>query len=214
MSRPLETIVQQVHLPAGMAGPDKLSFDVRCFVLPVAEGIVLIDAGLAGSMVDIERGLDRVGAGWGDVSDVVLTHSHPDHVGGLEDVLSRTTGAAVWAGDGESDAVVPGGLMQRASEGQQIRGLRVIRTPGHTEGHISLLLEDKGLMFVGDTVGVMDGTMVRPPAPFTADPAEAERSLWKIAHMAPDRMVFSHGAELPDAVSRLLALLEEPSAAS
>ena len=214
MSQALEVVVQQVHLPAGMAGPGEISFDVRSFVLPATDGIVLIDTGLAGNVEDIARGLENVGAGWSDVSDVVLTHSHPDHVGGLEDVLSRTTGVAVWAGDGEAAAMGVGGEIQRASDGQLIRGLRVVSTPGHTQGHISLLLENEGVMFVGDAVGAMDGTMVRPPAPFTADPAEAERSLWKIATMSPDRMVFSHGGELQDPGSLLRALLSGSAAGS
>ncbi|NWL11072.1 hypothetical protein DM791_15770 [Paenarthrobacter nitroguajacolicus] len=74
-----EVIVQQVQLPAGVAGPTEISFDVRCFVLPVSGGIVLIDTGMGGSAVDINQALERLGAGWGDVSDVVLTHSHADH---------------------------------------------------------------------------------------------------------------------------------------
>jgi glyoxylase-like metal-dependent hydrolase (beta-lactamase superfamily II) len=51
-----------------------------------------------------------------------------------------------------------------AADGASIRGLRVIHTPGHTQGHISLLHESDGLLFVGDAVGTMNGVMVRPPA--------------------------------------------------
>ncbi|NQD90130.1 MBL fold metallo-hydrolase [Paenarthrobacter sp. CM16] len=58
---------------------------------------------------DIAHCLQNVGAGWGDDSDVVLTHAHPDHLGGLDDILTRTTGVAVWAGEGESGVMVLGG---------------------------------------------------------------------------------------------------------
>ncbi|MFW0775993.1 MBL fold metallo-hydrolase [Paenarthrobacter nitroguajacolicus] len=67
------------HLPAGIAGPTEISFDVRCFVLPASSGIVVIDTGMRGSAVDMQQALERLGAGWGDVSDIVLTHSHADH---------------------------------------------------------------------------------------------------------------------------------------
>ena len=207
-----EVIVQQVQLPAGVAGPTEISFDVRCFVLPVSGGIVLIDTGMGGSAMDIDQALERLGAGWGDVSDVVLTHSHADHVGGLDDVLSRAGDALLWAGDAELSALPS--HARAAADGASIRGLRVIHTPGHTQGHISLLHESDGLLFVGDAVGTMNGVMVRPPAPFTADPVEAESSLRKLSEVSHNRMLFSHGAEISDANARLRALLDQPSSLS
>ncbi|MBT2586428.1 hypothetical protein [Arthrobacter sp. ISL-95] len=44
-------------------------------------------------------------------------------------------------------------------------------------------MKPKALLFVGDAVGIMNGAMVRPPAPFTADPVEAEASLRKLAQV-------------------------------
>jgi hypothetical protein len=32
-----------VHLPAGFSGPDPMDFEVRCFLVPRAAGIALID---------------------------------------------------------------------------------------------------------------------------------------------------------------------------
>jgi glyoxylase-like metal-dependent hydrolase (beta-lactamase superfamily II) len=215
-----QPIVRQVHLPAGVAGPTEISFDVGCFLLPVPDGIILIDTGMGENAMDIGQALERMGAGWADISDVVITHAHADHVGGLNDVLSKAGNALVWAGEADAGAVSSGILpsgkassdvqVRPAADGASIRGLRVIHTPGHTRGHISLLHEGEGFLFVGDAVGTMNGAMVRPPAPFTADPVEAEESLRNLARVQAHRMLFSHGAEIPDPNARLRELLEQP----
>jgi len=218
-----EVIVGQVHLPAGVAGPSDISFDVRCFLLPHHNGFVLIDTGMGKNTVDLHHALERMGAGWDDISDVVITHAHPDHIGGLNEVLANAKRAQVWVGEADADtvsgALSPGAastlgpasadvLVRAAEDGAFIGGLRVIHTPGHTPGHLSLLHEGNGLLFVGDSVGTMNGVLVRPPAPFTADPKEAEVSLRKLAEISPQRMLFSHGGEIDHPNSRLSELLE------
>lgn len=83
----VEAVIQQIHLAAGIAGRSELDFDVRCFVVTGPSGLVLIDTGLEVSSPLIELALLRAGADWSEITDVVLTHSHPDHVGGLAEVM-------------------------------------------------------------------------------------------------------------------------------
>jgi glyoxylase-like metal-dependent hydrolase (beta-lactamase superfamily II) len=204
----VEPVIQQIHLPAGIAGPVELSLDVRCFLVGVPDGLVLIDAGPAGSAGEIGSALERVGAQWSDVTDVVLTHSHPDHVGDLGEIASRTPGARIWAGAADRPQIPSPVPLQPLSDGDRVRDLLIISTPGHTKGHISLLHEDEGVLFVGDAVGTMSGVLSRPPAPFTADAAEAERSLRRLSELAPGRMLFSHGPEVADPAASLRRLLD------
>jgi hypothetical protein len=49
--------------------------------------------------------------------------------------------------------------------------------------------------------------MTRAPEPFTADAVEAEESLRRLSLLAPKRMLFSHGPEVPDPVGELRRLL-------
>ncbi|MBT2586427.1 MBL fold metallo-hydrolase [Arthrobacter sp. ISL-95] len=110
----------------------------------------MIDTGMGDNATDIQQTLELLGAGWADVSDVVITHAHVDHVGGLNEVLSSRRNAVVWAGEADAGAVTSGilsseTLVRAAADGASIRGLRVIHTPGHTQGHISLLHEAEGL---------------------------------------------------------------------
>ncbi len=205
----LEPIVQQIHLPAGVAGDLALDFDVRCFLAGGASGLVLIDAGLEGSASAIEQALGRVGAEWADITDLVLTHSHPDHVGGLAEVASKAPAAAIWAGAPDIPTIPSDTLIRPLSDGDHVRGMRTLLTPGHTAGHLSLLHDDSGVLFVGDTVGTTNGAMTRGPSQFTADAAEAERSLLKLSRLEPTRMIFSHGPEVPDPVAQLRRLLDQ-----
>lgn len=206
MSSAIEPVVMEVHLPAGVAGPKPLDFDVRCFLIPRASGVVLVDTAMSGSGPLIEAALDRLGAGWTDISDVVLTHHHPDHTGGLTEVIARSPEAAVWAGAPDQPPIAFDGTMLPLTEGIRVRGLRVLETPGHTPGHRSLIDDEASIVIAGDVVGSMAGVLTRGPAAFTADSDMAEQSLRRLAQLSAERMVFSHGDEVRDPFAALQRL--------
>jgi glyoxylase-like metal-dependent hydrolase (beta-lactamase superfamily II) len=194
----IEPVVTQVQVPPGMLGPDPVSFEVRCFVVADAGGVVLIDTCTPGSSEAIGRALVSVGADWSDVTDIVLTHSHFDHVGGLVESKQLASGAIVWAGaqDAPEIPTIDGRVVQPLAEGDRVGELRVMHTPGHTAGHISLLHEAASLLFIGDLVGSMDGVPTFGPSAFTADPELSRRSLRRMVGLAPHRILFSHGGEV------------------
>ncbi|MCC3779696.1 MBL fold metallo-hydrolase [Streptomyces sp. UNOB3_S3] len=74
--------------------------------LPGAEGWALVDTGLPGHAERILAELAGLGARPGDVREIVLTHSHIDHMGSAAD-LAEATGARVLAGAGDA-AVIRG----------------------------------------------------------------------------------------------------------
>lgn len=201
-------VVQELRIPAGMAGPVEISVDVRCFIVSHGAGLLLIDTGPVGSSEAIAAALDRVGAAWNDITDVVLTHSHPDHVGALGEVVTRSPAAVVWAGAADCREIRSAAPLRPLVERDRVRALHVVQTPGHTPGHISLLHDD-GMLFVGDAVGTVAGELRRAPEPFTADRAQAEESLRRLSLLQPDRMLFSHGPEISDPVGALRRLLRD-----
>jgi hydroxyacylglutathione hydrolase len=109
---------------------------------------------------------------------ILVTHHHPDHVGGV-DALRDATGARVF---GPARERIPEPL-QRLAEGDAIEvlGLRfeVIDVPGHTAGHIAYHcpdVEGAPLLFCGDTL--FSGGCGRL---FEGTPAQMHDSLAKLA---------------------------------
>jgi glyoxylase-like metal-dependent hydrolase (beta-lactamase superfamily II)/8-oxo-dGTP pyrophosphatase MutT (NUDIX family) len=137
--------------PGPMTGPGTNTYIVG---LPGAPSCVIDPA------VDDTDYLEAVAAAAGDVERIIVTHRHPDHIGGLAPIVERT-GAPVHAFGTEAIEGVP---IDTVEDGRVIEVggvvLRVLHTPGHASDHICLLLDD--MLFTGDCV-LGEGTAVIAP---------------------------------------------------
>jgi hydroxyacylglutathione hydrolase len=90
--------------------------------------------------------------GW-RLTDILVTHHHHDHTGGIE-ALKQRHRCRVVAPDAEADGIPE--VDETVREGDDVRvgalAARVIETPGHTSGHISYVFPADKLAFVGDTL--------------------------------------------------------------
>lgn len=109
--------------------------------------VAIVDPGLAAPV------LERLAATGDRVEWILVTHHHPDHIGGLAEV-KQATGARV-AGPASETERIPA-IDKPLREGERIRvcgeEVEVIETPGHTSGHISYWFPQSGLLFCADTL--------------------------------------------------------------
>lgn len=105
----------------------------------------VVDPGDAGPVVEA---LDRHGL---TLDTILVTHHHPDHVGGVDDLVARTRAAVI----GPAREAIPG-IGRRVGEGDDVvlerlgARFRVLDVPGHTAGHIAYY--GHGTLFCGDTL--------------------------------------------------------------
>ena len=57
----------------------------------------LVDTGTSGSTSDIESTLIGLGLGWNELSTVLLTHHHGDHIGSLSEIMAAAPDAVAYA---------------------------------------------------------------------------------------------------------------------
>lgn len=151
----------------------------------LGEAKVLVDVGsgtrwlpTAGRLL---ANMEAAGINPDEITHVVITHAHPDHIWGLRDefdepILSQAEyiiGAAEhahWMQDdlvnkvspaeqqfvlGAVNSINAGVEWTMAEDGHEVApGLRLIATPGHTPGHMSLVVESDGkqVMALGDSM--------------------------------------------------------------
>jgi glyoxylase-like metal-dependent hydrolase (beta-lactamase superfamily II) len=109
---------------------------------------VMIDAG--GPVAPLLDVIDRMRF---NLTHVLLTHHHHDHVAELEQVLARHPGTPVLIHELERDLVGGATATMRPGEAIQSGALEIVplHTPGHTSGMLSLLVSETDV-FTGDTL--------------------------------------------------------------
>lgn len=91
-----------------------------------------------------------------------------------------------------------------------VPGLRIVRTPGHTPGHLSLYLVDTKVLVAGDAVALDEDRLVIPNPEFAMDMHQCIESVKAIRELEVERIVCYHGGVVEgDIPRRLDELIEE-----
>ena len=190
------------------------------------EHICLIDSGVSGSHSMIFDYVKKTGRDPEEISLLVLTHSHPDHMGGTL-AIKRQTGCRVaahvdakpWIEDVELQyrerpifnfhSLVEGAVQidQDLKDGDVVdladrQTLRVIHTPGHSQGSISLVFEEEGALFSGDAIP-MSGRV-----PIYEDVVSSIRSIRRLKGIKDLKTLFASWDE-PHHGQRVYTLMDE-----
>jgi glyoxylase-like metal-dependent hydrolase (beta-lactamase superfamily II) len=93
-----------------------------------------------------------------------------------------------------------------------VGGTRVIFTPGHTPGHLSLYLERPKVLVAGDALTAEGGHLNGPNPSMTPDVREAARSVRRLAELDVETIVCYHGGVVgEDANGQLRRVIQELS---
>ena len=155
---------------------------MAAYVLVRGGQAAVVDTGVAGSADAIGKVLDSAGPGWAGVRHVVLTHKHPDHAGSVGDVLDRAEKAVGYVGAADLDEVDAPRRLRPLADGDDVFGLRIVATPGHTAGHMAVYDTGSRVLVAGDALNNTDGLAGSNPQ-FTEDEAEAARSVRRLAEL-------------------------------
>jgi len=212
--------------------------------LLAGESLTLVDTGFKGRADHIFKETMRLGFSMSDISSIIITHHHPDHTGSLATIKEVTgarvlahpadapyiEGHLLQPGPARHDwfnstlapyrglwSTTPVTVDEFLNDGDTLPilgGVKVLHTPGHTEGSISLFIPDKRLVIIGDLLSNSLGLRF-PSRTFTVDMSKEISSIKRIAELDFDTVCFGHGLAMTKrARQRISAFAERVSVSS
>jgi glyoxylase-like metal-dependent hydrolase (beta-lactamase superfamily II) len=228
-------------LPIPRSPQEPESFLNLTLIVDEDNGNTLVDAGLPDQIQAISAALVKAGIGVRDLRRIIFTHQDLDHVGSGA-ALVRQSGARVLAHPADAphidgslrplkpspemleqrpqmrevlERLEPVGVDERLEDGtilNLVGGTKVISTPGHTPGHISLYLERSKVLIAGDALRAERGSLNGPNPSMTLEMRTALQSMRRLADLDIDTIVCYHGGVVSeDANGELRRVIQEAS---
>jgi hydroxyacylglutathione hydrolase len=156
--------------------------------------ITLIDSGVKTSVHVIVEYIEKLGQTAKNIPNLILTHAHPDHIGGAKEIQSLSgckiqvhSSDAAWIEDIEVQfkaRPVPGFYnLVGGSVTADIKlndddiindEIKVLHTPGHSNGNVALLYMKDAILFSGDAIPMKNDM------PIYSDPLDTINSIKKM----------------------------------
>jgi glyoxylase-like metal-dependent hydrolase (beta-lactamase superfamily II) len=158
---------QAVAAPLTAAGQpaDPIMLEIHPLLVRNGARTMLFDTGLGGGKGQLMQSLQTAGVDPASITDVMISHGHPDHVGGLvADGALAFPNAAIRMSDAEWASIRANPQMadlvrvitpkvQTFRPGDEVApGVEAQDTAGHTPGHVAYLIADgqNQLLYTGD----------------------------------------------------------------
>jgi glyoxylase-like metal-dependent hydrolase (beta-lactamase superfamily II) len=203
--------VHAIKVPFSVTTPGGVTMEkfVYVYLIYGTNGVCLIDSGVASSEEAIFNYLRATDRKVSDISLIIQTHAHPDHIGASRTIKGET-GCAVAVHPAEKawienvqlqarerpvpgfDSLVAGSLaVNRLLEDGEVFDLgcglklKVFHTPGHSKGSISILLLGYMTLFTGDALPVPGALPVYEDVPASVASIKKLKAVPDIRHLLP-----------------------------
>lgn len=205
----LSRSVWRIALPVHTLPPHD---HTNAYLIASGGAAMIVDPGSAESeaLALLDEAMRRAGAT--RLEHVVITHSHPDHIDGVGPLLARLREGAVGVHALEADRLPPEWPRSLLAEGDTSQvgavTVRYLHTPGHSPGHLALVVEERGesvVALAGDLVAAEGSVWVGLP---DGDMAEYLASLTRIVDTGAELVGAGHGPAIHSVAGRLSQMAE------
>ena len=145
----------------------------NCYLVYSSEEILIFDPGspYGEEQAALAKMVDELRSAGRTVREIILTHLHPDHVGGVNALKAHLGGDVPVAAHAQTaDALSDIQVNHLIAEGDVITlagapaiHLRALHTPGHALGHLCFHDELRGVLLTGDNIVGLGSVLIDPP---------------------------------------------------
>jgi len=191
-------------------------FFTSTFLIDTADGLVLVDSGYDSESKPIVKALSERGKSVDDISTILISHGHVDHLTGLPNFPNAT----IYAHEAEQTLLQENNAEATSffADGDILTfgetTIEILHVAGHTEGNVVMLVDD--VLLMGDTAqSYKDGTITPVAEKHSEDPPQAEAALKTLGQELEPRindiswMLFSHSGPIAGAQALLDFASEE-----